>query len=229
MTEPSPATNPPEGDPPDPWRYFKGEALAAENPDHPSHLSPVYPPGARVISVGCGGGWAGEDVGTTRFVGIDIDEEAQKFRLARKATSEFRLGNGEQLPFDDGEFTFYMARVSLMYMDIRKALSEAHRVLSDGGVLWITCHDPAHEVEHLRRNLRSFHVRAILYRIYVILNGLLYHSFGGLVRYPLNRRRMESFQTRAGIRRGLQRAGFVDVAFPKTKHGQFLVTARKAG
>jgi hypothetical protein len=36
----------------------------------------------------------------------------------------------------------------------------------------------------------------------------------------------ESFRTREGIRRGLLLAGFSNIQFPKTEHGQFLVTAR---
>jgi hypothetical protein len=61
----------------------------------------------------------------------------------------------------------------------------------------------------------------------VILNGWLYHLTGKLFRFPLNRSRIESFQTRGGLVRGLTRAGFSGIEFPKTPHGHFLVTARK--
>ena len=55
-----------------------------------------------------------------------------QFRIAH-ATTDFMLASAEALPFEDGKFNFYIARGSLMYMDIRKALREARRVLEDGG------------------------------------------------------------------------------------------------
>jgi ubiquinone/menaquinone biosynthesis C-methylase UbiE len=218
---------PPNNSSTDNQSYFEREAYIARTPSDPRHLNPVFPKGARVICVGCGGGWEGEAAGTSRFVGVDIDEGARDFRLARNLKDEFYLASGEQLPFGDGEFTFYMARVSLMYMDIRKCFSEASRVLENDGHIWFTCHDFNHEWTHLRRSLGGFRLRDVIYRTYVILNGFLYHFFGVLIRYPLNRLRIESFQTKAGVRRGLLRAGFADVQFPRTKHGQFLVMARK--
>ena len=211
----------------DAWREYDNEARTARNPDAPGHLNPAFPSGAKVVNVGCGGGWEGEAAGTSRFAGVDINAEAGAYRRARNDAAEFYLARGEQLPFRDGEFTFYMARVSLMYMDLRRSLPEANRVLANGGHLWITCHDFAHVWAHLRRSLRAGHVKDVIYRSYVIANGLLYHCTGQLLRFPADRSRIESFQTRAGIRRGLHRAGFRDVQFPQTRHGHFLVTARK--
>ena len=207
--------------------YFEREAYIARTPTDPRHLNPVFPQGARVICVGCGGGWEGEAAGTSRFVGVDIDEGARDFRLARNPNDEFCLASGEQLPFGDGEFTFYMARVCIMYMDMRKCFSEAYRVLANDGLMWFTCHDFNHVWTHLRRSLGAFRLKDAIYRTYIILNGLLYHFFGTLIHFPLHRLRIESFQTREGIRRGLLVAGFSEIQFLKTEHGQFLVTARK--
>jgi ubiquinone/menaquinone biosynthesis C-methylase UbiE len=209
------------------WDEYEAEARTARNASAPGHLNPLFPPGAKVISVGCGGGWEGEAAGTSRFVGVDINAQAREYRRARGYNIEFSLGNGERLPFRDAEFTFYMARVSLMYMDLRKAFAEAYRVLADGGQIWFTCHDLSDPWDHLRESVLALRFKDVVYRSYVILNGILYHLSGRLCRFPLNLRRIESFQTRAGIRRGLLRAGFRDVEFPETRHGHFLVTARK--
>lgn len=208
-------------------KYFEGEAYVARTPSDPRHVNPVFPEGATVICVGCGGGWEGEDVGTSRFVGVDVDPEARDFRLERNPNAEFRLASGEKLPFDDEEFTFYMARVCVMYMDVRMVFSEAYRVLATDGYIWFTCHDFNHEWSHLRRSLSRLLFKDVVYRTYVIVNGLLYHFFGALLHFPFKWSRIEFFQTRAGIRRGLLHAGFSDIQFPKTEHGQFLVTARK--
>lgn len=207
--------------------YFEREAYVARTPDDPRHLNPVFPEGAKVICVGCGGGWEGEANGTSRFVGVDVDEEAQAFRLERNPNDEFYLASGEKLPFKNDEFTFYMARVCIMYMDMQKVFHEAYRVLAADGYIWFTCHNFDHEWTHLRRSLRSLQFKDVLYRTYVILNGSLYHYFGTLIRFPLKRSRIESFQTKAGMFRGLRRAGFSDVQVQEKGHGLFLVTARK--
>jgi ubiquinone/menaquinone biosynthesis C-methylase UbiE len=207
--------------------YFEGEAAVARNPNDPHHLNPVFPEGAKVICVGCGGGWEGEATGTNRFVAVDINEEARDFRLERNPDGEFVLASGEKLPFGDGEFTFYMARGCILYMDMSKFFSEAYRVLAADGHMWFTCHDFNHEWTQLRRSLGDFLIKDVIYRTYVILNGFLYHFFGMLVHFPLKWWRIESFQTETGMRRGLLRAGFSDIQFPKTKPGLFLVTARK--
>ena len=144
--------------------YFEREAYIARTPTDPRHLNPIFPEGARVICVGCGGGWEGEAAGTRRFVGVDVDEGARDFRLTRNPNDEFCLASGEQLPFGDGEFTFYMARVCIMYMDMRKCFSEAYRVLANDGQMWFTCHDFNHVWTHLRRSLGAFRLKDVIYR-----------------------------------------------------------------
>ena len=207
--------------------YFEGEAYVARTPGDPRHLNPVFPEGAKVICVGCGGGWEGEAIGTSRFVGVDVDEEARAFRLERNPNDEFYLASGEKLPFKNEEFTFYMARVCIMYMDMQKVFHEAYRVLATDGYIWFTCHNFEHEWTHLRRSLRSLQLKDVVYRSYVILNGSLYHFFGTLIRFPLKRSRIESFQSKTGMLRGLRLAGFSDVQVQEKGHGLFLVTARK--
>lgn len=214
--------------PPEKFAYYESEARHARSPEDPAHLNPDIPDDARVICVGCGGGWEGEAQGARRFVGVDIDEDAGTYRRLRGSTVEFRLARAEQLPYGAAEFDYYVARVSLMYTNIPKALSEARRVLVQGGGLWITCHGFVHEWRHLVGNIRARALAAAVYRVYVILNGVLFHVTGRTVAFPLNRARTESFQTRGALRRGLERAGFTDVAFPDTGRGHLLVTARAA-
>ncbi|MGV3710454.1 MAG: class I SAM-dependent methyltransferase [Gemmatimonas sp.] len=208
-------------------QYFENEARLASDPSDRRHINPDFPEGASVVSIGCGGGWAGEAGRAARFVGVDIDEDAREFRLERNPNDEIHIGSGENLPFADGEFTFYMARVSIMYMDLNKAIGEAYRVLAKGGQVWITGHDLDHVTSHLGESVRAGRIKDIIFRSYVLLNGLAFHTIGQTFRFPLKRSRIESFQTKGGLRRGLQRAGFVDIDFPVTEQGLLLVTARK--
>lgn len=206
-------------------QYFEEEARVAGSPNNDSNLNPVFPKGAAVVSIGCGGGWVGEKGDAARFVGVDIDPDAREFRLERDPEDGMQVASGEALPFADGEFRFYMARVSLMYMNVDRALAEAHRVLAPGGQLWITAHDFNSVWSHFKRSVKAFRIKDIVYRSYVIANGVGYHLFGKVFPFPLKRSRMESFQTRGGLRRGLERAGFVNVEFPPSKNGMLLVTA----
>jgi ubiquinone/menaquinone biosynthesis C-methylase UbiE len=100
------------------------------------------PPGARVLDVGCGSGWAtrllADYAGTGRVTGIDISDEM--VRLARESSQsykhvDFQAASAEQLPFPDNEFTHAFSMESLYYYaDISKALKEIQRVLRPGGL-----------------------------------------------------------------------------------------------
>ncbi|MEP6835977.1 MAG: methyltransferase domain-containing protein [Gemmatimonas sp.] len=208
-------------------QYFEEEARLAALPGHPRHINPEFPRGARVVSIGCGGGWSGEAGQAARFVGVDIDEDAREFRLERNPSDEIHIGSGDDLPFKDGEFTFYMARVSIMYMDVNRAMAEAFRVLAPGGQVWITGHDFDHVWSHWTESVRRVQLKDIVFRSYVLLNGWAFHLLGSTFRFPLKRSRLESFQTQGGLRRGLERAGFVDIQFPVAEQQILLVTAKK--
>jgi hypothetical protein len=80
-------------------------------------------------------------------------------------------------------------------------------------------------VRDLWDDLRHLRVKGILYRLYVLANGLLLHVAGRVIRYPLKRSRLESVQTLRGITRVFRAVGFTDIA---TVHEPaFLLTARR--
>jgi hypothetical protein len=95
-------------------------------------------------------------------------------------------------------------------MEIPLVLGEIARVLTPGGSLWLSLHSFRMVRRHLVRSLLHLDVRDTIYRVYVVLNGLLFHFSGRVFRFPLKRERCESFQTRRGMRIALRRAGFVD-------------------
>jgi len=97
-------------------------------------------PGARVLDVGCGSGWATrlltEQAAQVSAVGIDISDGMVK--LAQVSTSAdnatFRVATAEKLPFADGEFSDAFSMESLYYyQDMLSALREIKRVLRPGG------------------------------------------------------------------------------------------------
>jgi ubiquinone/menaquinone biosynthesis C-methylase UbiE len=97
-------------------------------------------PGARVLDVGCGSGWAtrlmAEQSPQVSAVGIDISDEMVKLAQASTSTDNvtFRVATAEQLPFADGEFSDAFSMESLYYyQDMLSALREIKRVLQPGG------------------------------------------------------------------------------------------------
>ena len=106
------------------------------------------------------------------------------------------------------------------YMDIPKALAEMYRVLLPGGKVSLTLHRPSFTLNELKscRNPKAF-----LYRLYVLLNGIFFH-FSGKTRPFAGR--VESCQTKRGMRLALKRCGFVEIEFG-TLDVRFLAEARK--
>jgi ubiquinone/menaquinone biosynthesis C-methylase UbiE len=102
----------------------------------------AIPPGATVLDVGCGSGWAtrlmAEKASAGRAVGIDIADEM--IQLARETSTslanvEFRVASAEKLPFADAEFSHAFSMESLYYYaDMLAALREIKRVLKPGGL-----------------------------------------------------------------------------------------------
>ena len=103
--------------------------------------------GAKVLDLGCGNGttamWLGRSYGC-RVMGIDLSgTRIGNARLAledQPAEVQNRLGfekaSATQLPFSDGSFTHVWSQAAIYHIhDKKEALSEAHRVLSNGGLL----------------------------------------------------------------------------------------------
>jgi hypothetical protein len=86
--------------------------------------------------------------------------------------------------------------------------------------MWATLHPVSMVWGDLWRHVRAAQIKGVLYELYVLANGVSFHLAGWQTRFPLNRRRMESFQTSSGIRRALKDAGFEKIEILK---GRFFV------
>lgn len=93
----------------------------------------------RVLEIGCGNGrisWSLAPEAKT-YVAIDPDGDCIREASARIEAAVCKIGNGEQLEFEDGCFDVVLFTLSLHHQDGRRALNEAHRVLCTGGQLII--------------------------------------------------------------------------------------------
>lgn len=193
------------------------------------HSNPVIPSESRsVLDVGCGDGASLRDahlpVGSLS-VGVDISLNSLKACRSKLPSSHFILTSGDELALRGETFDAYLSRVSWPYTHIPSTAKEAYRVLKPGGYLWVKLHPFSFVLSHWLASARSLNFKDVFFRTYVILNGVVLHFMGQNYRFPLNRKRCESFQTVRSIKRALIQAGFRDVQI--TQGASFLATARK--
>jgi ubiquinone/menaquinone biosynthesis C-methylase UbiE len=189
-----------------------------------SSLLPItLNPGAKVLDVGCGIGQMLMQLPSSmaRF-GVDLDASAIEYGRKQFPQLQLAVAAGEALPFCNEQFDVVLCRVALPYMDIPKALQEFHRVCRPRAALWLTLHSWRMAWERIKT--RGWKDR--IYQTYALLNGLLLHYCGVVIRFPLQSSRIESIQTEIGIQRALQRAGFNDIRMDRSR--RFEVIARKS-
>ena len=206
---------------PEARRQFEREDELSRLPDHPNHCFPIIPKGARVLAIGDGGGWKGQADGMELFHASDPDPEAPVWRKEQNPDDPCIIGYGEDLSaYKDADYTFLYSRGAVMFMDIPKFMAEAARVTRPGATMWIMYHSWRKTVRHMFHSLGHGRIKDVIYRMYVLANGLLFHFTGKLMHFPIRKDRMESFQTKHAIRRELERAGFTNVVFHPREGGK---------
>ena len=209
--------------------YHLGELKVARNPAAPAHCMPQFSPADRaILDIGCGIGQTFVAAGLgpdRRLVGLDMDLECLSWGRSRYPHIEFVHAAAERLPFPDQSFDLVVSRVTLPLTDIPRSLREIEQVLKSGGRLWFTLHPLSKAIKEMKIALRKRSIKDVLFRGYVIANGLWFHFLGRQFRCPFKRSRIESFQTERSIRRCMREAGFTDVRLERGRH--FVCTASK--
>jgi SAM-dependent methyltransferase len=211
-------------------QYHLSELRIAQDASAPGHLLPPIPDDCRsVLDIGCGAGQtliaSSLDAQVAAF---GIDPDATALSLGRSLTDrvQFSAAAAEALPFASDSFDFVFSRVALPYSNIPRALLEIARVLRSEKSIWLSLHPPRFAVRTVGRAIRAGNVRAAIFPLYVLLNGFALHVLNRQLVWPFGRRRYESTQTAAGMRRALRLAGFKDVQVTRGRF--FIITARKA-
>ena len=184
----------------------------------------------RVLDLGCGFGrniTAPSVSASDEIVGVDIALDRLQSAAKKYPSRRFVDARAESLPFQDEAFGYIVCEVAMPYMNIPVALAEINRVLKPGGTVHISLHALRFTMHELR--LAFPRPKALLFRLWVLTNGLILHCTGKTARIA---GRYESFQTRRGISIALKRAGFAEIGFARPRDNftkQLVVSARKLG
>lgn len=134
-----------------------------------------FPPGSRVLDVGCGGG---EQLEALRRAGLDAAgvEPSQELvdRLVARGF-DARRGVAEHLPVDDGSFDGLICKVVLPYTDERRAIAEWARVLRPNATVWASYHGAGYYLRYLREGTG---LPERLYAMRSLANGWWYAATG---------------------------------------------------
>jgi SAM-dependent methyltransferase len=144
----------------------------------------------RILDAGCGTGYwlqrlAEHGVDPRRLHGVDLLSERLGRRVGLPEAVELRRGDVRSLPYPDSHFELVLMFTVLSSLrsraDVERALREARRVLSPGGLL--LCYEPRLPNPF---NRHTVHVRARDYRL-VLGPGVVERS---LTVWPLLARRL---------------------------------------
>ena len=191
-------------------------------------LPPIYPSYETVLDIGCGIGQTLIALSlplAVEVIGVDVDRDAINRGILSDLPKNIYLEHaaGELLPFENGKFDFVFSRVSIPYMDIGKAMPEIARVLKPGGEIWFALHPASMYLARAWKALKTGKFKELANCAYILANGLLFNLLGIQVSI---RGRQETFQTFAGIRRAMNRAGLECWQLPAAVG--FLVMGKKA-
>ncbi len=167
----------------------------------------------RILDLGCGTGqelvsWGIS--GSDEVTGIDIDDQRLSIARIRFPQRTYLHGAGENIPLPEASIDRVICSVALPYMNIPAALREISRILVPGGRLSLSLHLPGFCLNELIHKAIPKPIPT-LYRLYVISNGVIFHTSGKTIGFVNGR--TESFQTERGMKIALTRAGFTDFSF----------------
>lgn len=101
-------------------------------------VSSLMPTCRRAVEVGVGTGRFAAPLG----IGTGVEPSATMADFARRRGVDVVSGVAEDLPFEDGSFDLVLIATTVCFLDdLRKALSEANRVLEDGGFVIVALLD----------------------------------------------------------------------------------------
>jgi SAM-dependent methyltransferase len=162
-----------------------------------------FPPGSRILDVGCGAGAQLRLVESRGSKGVGVEPAPSERTVGVSPSLTFIRAVAENLPFRDASFDGVICKVVTPYTDEEKCVTEIARVVRPRGII-VFCH---HGLGYfLRYVLRPPSWKHALYGIRAIVNTLVYR---------LTARRLPGalgdtiFQTSRQMRRYYDRRGLL--------------------
>jgi SAM-dependent methyltransferase len=110
-----------------------------EKPGYWADVVRHFPPGTRMLDVGCGGAWLGEHFES--YTGVDVSADAVEAARSR-GFDALQIEPGAPLPFDDQSFDGVVMKDVLEHVGDPVALvDEVRRVLRPGGKVFASSPD----------------------------------------------------------------------------------------
>jgi SAM-dependent methyltransferase len=161
-----------------------------------------FPPGARVLDVGFGGGQQVRRLLSAgcRAFAIELDPElAASGRAAGYAVSRAKA---EEIPFRDASLDGLICKVVIPYTDEARAIAEIARVLRRGGTARLSCHGLGYSLRYLVCDRdwkrRVYAARVLFNTALYALTGRRLPGFLGDTLYQ-SRRRLLRYYRRHGL------------------------------
>jgi len=161
-----------------------------------------YPPGARILDVGFGGGEQMRELNARacRSVGIEVDP--QLVVDGRRAGLTVCRAVAESLPFQTGVFDGAISKVVIPYTDEAAAIRELARVLRRGATARISYHGLGYKLRYLLAGkdwrFRFYGARVIVGTWWYVVTGKRLPGFWGDTLYQ-SERRLRKYYARAGF------------------------------
>jgi SAM-dependent methyltransferase len=162
-----------------------------------------FPPGSRVLDVGCGNGWLLGDLRAAGCIPIGIETNAKLVAALRAQGYDVRHGVAEELPIDAATVDGVVCRVVVPYTDERRAISEWGRVLRPGGRVRASYHGMGYYMRYAllgeSMQQRAYGARSLVSTWYYAMTGRRLPGWMGNTLYQ-TRRRLGRYYREAGLR-----------------------------
>jgi len=161
-----------------------------------------YPPGARVLDVGFGGGEQMRHLLSRACRSIGVDVDPQLVADGRRAGLSVCRAVAERLPFRTGTFDGVICKVVIPYTDEAVAVAELARIVRSGATARVSYHGLGYKLRYLLTDRdwrrRVYGARVIINTCWYVVTGKRLPGFWGDTLYQ-SERRLRKYYARSGF------------------------------
>lgn len=162
-----------------------------------------FPPGTRIIDIGCGAGRHLRELVTRGCIAVGVDPNGELVSELKSEGFSVEQCYGESLPFNAGSFDGIVSSVTMPYTDEQRAINEWARILRSGGEVRVTYHGVGYYLRYLLKGpnwkYRFYAIRTILNTWYYACTGHRLPTWLGDTLYQ-SEYRLRKYYKRIGLR-----------------------------